>query len=623
MIKSQSEKRLSGFYKVISNSISLDNKWLTRSLFAVLFIYLLLRALLVTPLLDELGTLFWFIQTGDIINDKAVIDANNHLLNSFVGHFAYKLVGDHLLAYRILAVASFPIYYFSVKKLVRENISKFQFIVFLALISIHWLFDYFSLSRGYAPSLAFFMLSLSFVPAWNQSFKSKHLIYILLGFVFCLLANLSMIISVLLLFGYLMLTFLIHWKTQTTKHKLYIFGITMVFLFVVYKIYEYIEKLKDAGALWWGSKKGIWEVTGKSVSENIFFTDSEFVKYGLLLSFLVILAVFIQQWIKKGFHVFSRSIQFWSTGLFFLCLISIELMVKLMNVNYPQDRVAMYLVILFILSVGSLFSEIKVLKWSLLLLLWFPISFLFTLNLKTTIFSPQDRIESSFFQEIQKIIGPEDLLTADYVGHACYAYQTRNTTISKMAVLNQSDTLIGEDYRLESYYGIIKDWSNYTCVMSDSVTRMKLYKRNEKLHQIALKDTSIQLIESKEMYIPLIDFKMGDLQSTADLKITMNGSLFVEKGNLHLDIIQDLSDSNNLSIDYNSTLFDWYFGHKENFSFNYSRKIVLKKSSNQKLTVYLYNPDLVNLKLSDFKLTIYSLEKSKGQASIKEQQSVY
>ena len=107
--------------------INIENKWLIRILFAVLFVYLLLRGIFVEPLLDELGTLHWYIQTGNIINENAVLDANNHLLNSFFSHYAFRLFGDHLIVYRLLALLSFPVYFFSAKKLVIENILEFVF----------------------------------------------------------------------------------------------------------------------------------------------------------------------------------------------------------------------------------------------------------------------------------------------------------------------------------------------------------------------------------------------------------------------------------------------------------------------------------------------------------------
>lgn len=589
--------------------LNLQNKWLIRILFAVLFLYLILRAIIVTPLLDELGTLYWYIQTGDILNYKAELNANNHLLNSFVGHYSYKVFGDHLFAYRFLSIISFPIYFFAARKLVVENIKQFQFIIFLALICIHWLFDYFGLSRGYAPSVAFFMLGLSYISNWNYSFKLKSLIIILSSFILCLLANLSMIVPIALVFCYLILIFIIHWNKHTFLKFIQVFGLSLLFLYPVYKIYFHIEKLKDYGALWWGSKRGLWEVTGKSVSENIFFTDSEIVKYGLFFGCVILIITFIYQLIKIGFSEFILSIKFWSITLLFLCLLSAVFLAQFMGVNYPQDRVAMYLVVLLILSFGSLISEVKVLKWLLISLLWFPFSFILSLNLNTTIFSPQDRIQNSFFNEIQKIVGPEDILTADYVAHACYAHATRKKNVAKMAVLNHSNMLEGEDYHLASYYNNIKDWTNYKCILSDKTTKMKLYKRINTINHIEIKDTIIQGLQSNEMYIPLLIYNFDTFPKFNALKIVAKSSISSNPSVLTLNLIQDITDSSNVSKDYNSTLFNWYFGHKQNYSFNYTRKVQTQNLQGKVMKVYLFNPEMTNVKVEDFEIKLFGIKK--------------
>src|SRR5690606_28995488 len=137
---------------------------------------------------------------------------------------------------------------------------------------------------------------------------------------------------------------------------------------------------------------GLWEVTGKSVSQNIFFTESGIVKYGLSVIFIIIIVAFFYHLIKKGIKKYILELQFWSTGLFFMCILSFIFMANFMDVNYPQDRVAIYLVILLILSFGGLISELKGLKWLLLTFIWFPISFITKANVNTTIFSPKDKI---------------------------------------------------------------------------------------------------------------------------------------------------------------------------------------------------------------------------------------
>ncbi|MEJ6583525.1 MAG: hypothetical protein QNL29_05720, partial [Crocinitomicaceae bacterium] len=63
------------------------------------------------------------------------------------------------------------------------------------------------------------------------------------------------------------------------------------------------------------------------------------------------------------------------------------------------------------------------------------------------------------------------------------------------------------------------------------------------------------------------------------------------------------------SLNYNSTLFQWYFGMKKSYSFNYSRNLNLEALKGKALKVYMYNPELINVNLSDYKINIVGINK--------------
>lgn len=587
--------------------INIQNKYIVHTLFAVMFIYLIARAICVEPLLDELATLFYYIQTGNIVNSEAIVDANNHLLNSYVSHYVYSYFGDHLLSYRLLAIISFPIFFYSLKKLISENLNKYNFIVFISLISVHWIFDYFSLSRGYGPSLAFFTLGLSFIFPWNKSYQLKNLALISISFILCVLSNLSMIVPVSLLYTYLLFTFLISWKQHNLSKKIGCFAIVASFISGIYALYLYIQKLKEAKALWWGSQDGLWEVTGKSISENIFFTDSELIKYLLIGISIILVYAFINQFIKKGFYQFILSIQFWSFALFLLSVLSAVGLVIIMDVNYPQDRVAMYLVTLLILSMGSLFPTTIVSRYLVFLLLWFPISFIYKINLNTTIFSPYDRMHDSFVKEVYEIVNPESSFSADYIASTCYAYGSRKYHNRLITDLNNGDTLIGEEFHLKSIYGNKKNLAEYERILYDEVTDMELYKRKSIGTQTILKDTTIESQTSNNLYISLAKCSIPKNHSFNSLKMIISASIQLDKEDLKLSLIQSLANANNPSIDYNNVALDRYYGDEKEQVFTYSRLVPLQKNEKQTMTIYYHNQKLSNVKINYFNIRIYGL----------------
>jgi hypothetical protein len=59
---------------------------LVGAFFIFLMSYFLLRAWFVTPMHDEVATFYHYIETGEIWGDQALKDANNHLLNSWLGY---------------------------------------------------------------------------------------------------------------------------------------------------------------------------------------------------------------------------------------------------------------------------------------------------------------------------------------------------------------------------------------------------------------------------------------------------------------------------------------------------------------------------------------------------------
>ena len=69
--------------------------------FVLIFIYLSLRVIWVEPIHDELATLFHYVDYETIWKGNIIMDANNHLLNSYLSKVCYSLLGDHIWAIRL------------------------------------------------------------------------------------------------------------------------------------------------------------------------------------------------------------------------------------------------------------------------------------------------------------------------------------------------------------------------------------------------------------------------------------------------------------------------------------------------------------------------------------------
>lgn len=61
-------------------------------LFSLLMIYFVLRALFLAPLHDESATFLHFIEPEIWFGDIVMLDANNHLFNSFLGSLLHSFL---------------------------------------------------------------------------------------------------------------------------------------------------------------------------------------------------------------------------------------------------------------------------------------------------------------------------------------------------------------------------------------------------------------------------------------------------------------------------------------------------------------------------------------------------
>lgn len=572
------------------NVLRLDNKWLIWPLFLFMMAYAVLRAVFVEPLFDELATLYWYIQTGYLPGRGATMDANNHILNSLVSNGFFRLFGDHFLVYRLFALSTFPVYFFACRKFLLHAVSSFSFPIFLALISVHWIFDYFSFSRGYGPSLAFLMLACCFIQRWLLTFKTSYFIGLIGSFIVALLCNLSLLIPFFILLCYLIFVSFLRFKEMSRKQLLGFWIPTLVFLTFLIPVYIYLHKLKKAGALWWGSTEGLWEVTGKSLSKTIFFSDADSWKYvfGLLLALLT--AILVRNWIKKGVKSISSDPAFWTTGLLIVTLAAFAILAHFMQVNYPMDRVGMYLVPLFILSFGLSFQTIPFAKWSLLLLLWFPVSFVFQLNLNTSVFSPEDRIHRSFYRQIRETVPREATISADYVSQASYAYLTRDEKMPHVATnLVETDSSTRGDYHI-LWMGEL-NWPNYKCVLFDPVSKTRLYKRTTAFESKTVLDTTITVKNNQKGMIPVLDLDLTPY-SNQQIKTTVEGLISLDKYCLDLNLRHEITTSQGEIRRTDNTRFDWYFGRKTNYRFFYPNHLTPVLPEDRMLHIRLYNEDL-------------------------------
>ena len=189
------------------------------------FIVVLFRSYLVPLNHDEAATFFFFIQSGNYMPFYSQVDANNHVLNSFLGNCCFHLFGSSPYALRLPNTLSFLLLISGVFKL-SKHLIKFEAKLFLTigfLASFHWI-TFFSACRGYGLSMTLLVMGIAYMFNYLKNIeKTNYFVIMLVFFQLCISANLILLLITLLLCGIVILV-------QLANKKLFSPIIIMVWL---------------------------------------------------------------------------------------------------------------------------------------------------------------------------------------------------------------------------------------------------------------------------------------------------------------------------------------------------------------------------------------------------------
>lgn len=349
----------------------------------LLWIYLWLRAWQVPIIYDEVATFYHYIHKGEFLPYFAHWDANNHIINSALGIVSYNLFGSSPLALRLpnlLVSVIFFIYCFLISEEIRNVFLRWTFI--LSLLLAHSFIDYFTVCRGYGMSMAFLFGSIWYLMQSMKVVNTKNYLLTLLFLNLAVLANLTLIFSLFIVIGLLLLN-LIKRKRVVLPAILSITGGLLPATFFVKLLFF----MKAKGLFYYGSAAGFKSMTIWSLVKYFLSIESSFIEYFLIVLFFgIVIVLAVQIVISKKNHSFFNT-HFVFGYLLFGNVAAILLNAWLFGVNYPEDRAGLFL---FPYFVGSLIFLADNTQHHLLkririgiaaLLLIFPVHFLMHANL--------------------------------------------------------------------------------------------------------------------------------------------------------------------------------------------------------------------------------------------------
>lgn len=461
------------------------------TLFGVLWIFLFIRAIYVPVLHDEIATFFYYIQSGNYLPPKAHWDANNHVLNSFFAHITYSLFGDSPLSLRLPNVLSYALFFFGAFQLAgRLKHVILRWGLLLALVCSHYMFEYFGECRGYGMSMAFFIVALFQLVRLKETNRSKHILFFAFFLFLSTAANLTLILPAVILFGIVFLhLFFAHFKTDKIlffKRLGIVFAAGLPFLLLVKLSFAF----KERGAFYYGGDSGFYDVTVGSLSQV--FTDFYNLPIAILIT--VIFGGLVLHSITRLFQKKSLTALLDNATLFPAVLaaniMSILFLFHKMEVNFPEDRVAMHLFILFILSFAFILDDlalsIKKLAFAGFALSYFPLLFIYHISPTASVFSSEERTSYPIFDYVQN--APNSFKFPHLIG----GYKTQEFCwyyLSNRAGGNEGKIHINYHIALDADFQIVRDgrikdsilFDFYSPVISDSDTKLTLFERKTKL----------------------------------------------------------------------------------------------------------------------------------------------
>jgi hypothetical protein len=585
----------------------------------LVFIYLIFRAIYVPLAHDELATFYYYIQPFQFNPfTNAHGDANNHILNSIFSGISFKLFGFSSLSIRLvnlLTFIPFAIFVYKIGEFLNNNITKAMFYLGM-LLTVNFI-QFFAMSRGYGISMAFLIVAFYYT---LKLYKEASWLKVALAFfslLVALFANLSVMYLVLITICIIGLTILLNLK-QYLANKYHLALVILSFVGVVIGLKVAIDIsffLKENGLLYYGTLDGFWVLTITSMLDLLFENKELFIQVILGISIVFLLVVYgVNLW-KDKLKVLTDS-----RYMFFFMLVgvvcAIQIAALFLHNNYPEDRVALYLLPLFMAALSFGVDGLKQANISRLALL--PIAlivghFFFGANMDRISIWPQDSMPDRYY-EIVKNYDNKTKYPSNVAGYALrgFTYTNKvyrdggNENMIQLWTSESFDSLrnlvvknhpaIYADFLISDRNDIKAIGHLYDSIDYDPICKHLLLKRKQPVKKefFIKKESLTSHGVTKNEYVELIRQEYDSLGVEGllvglDLKITSTQLPF--KGRVVADITNKTTGER---IQYDYFALDW-------LRYSWKKKDRLVKS------FYLYNlPQLDNVEVLIY---IWNLDK--------------
>ncbi|MEQ8323458.1 MAG: hypothetical protein RIC15_10115 [Vicingaceae bacterium] len=491
----------------------------------LLFAYLILRAIYIPLAHDEAETFFIYFVNGHFLPYQGWVSANNHFLNSFLGHLCFLFFGSEEWSIRLPNLVFFPLYAIYLYRLAGSFIAHdmVRICTLLALISAPFFIEFFALARGYGMAMAFLLAYLFHLKAYlkNRS-MGQFLLAQLLGFAM-LLASLTCFYVFVLTSALLLLDLRLKANHRMKKGFLILLFNLLPGAFII----RYTIHLGQINELVVGTLSGMYAETIAPMT-YWFLGSDQFMVVSVIILALAFPILDLAWRTFKHFQV-EPILQGPYLMHFLLSgsLIIIAVNGYLLNIPFPRDRAALFLFPLLILAFAISLDRAgyRMVKYLSLLLLFFPANLLFTMNINHSHYWKTKRIDPAYYDYILAHSGSQIVTIGSASLRETIWYHSIFKSDQKLNPLyienpemnNETDFIISPDSinrNLGKYYNLI---------FEDEVSQNNLYQRR------------ISMIRSELISDNILSYLGSDLYHDVAL-IVVDSSLTKKKLLLDLEV---------------------------------------------------------------------------------------
>ena len=538
--------------------------------------FLVIRAIYVPMAHDEIATFYYFVQSGKVSPFLTNIDTNNHFLNSMLTWVSYRFFGPSPLALRLPNLIFAPVFFFFLYKItshLKNRVFRFAFFISMAF-TLHFI-EFLALSRGYGISLALLLGSLWYLLEGISRQKLRYYsVSLLFIFVACT-ANLALINTYALMLAFVCIMLI---TSEINSFRLKAIAILAAGILPLSLVLVQIFYIKQHNGLIAGSPHDFWGTTITSLFSYLFEATKSIANRIATVLFLAIaiacILSFYKQFKKKGVPgIRTYLFPYLLAGN----LVSILLLGVFFKVNYPDDRIGIYLYPLAIGSLIFLLDSLLTGKYATrlvaLLFLVIPVHFIVFANTSYSIWYKYDVIPARFYAKVMQNHKPGEM-PPTIAGHGmrifCWSYldYLHGGVASSIFFTHFPDYMA--DFQIVNLK-MIPGWQTvYDTVDYDPVSERHLLKvQKEHIYDALITRSIPETANCCSEFVPLAEGSADTLQNKC-IRLDLKFALFSAQKPFNGRVVCDIWDKQHKSLRYEYIQFNWlrnvWDGEIDNFS---------------------------------------------------------